>query len=132
MAYPITQIPSKIDNITPTDFGVQVYEFDDGTTSRRLRHIKPANTTIRLSYEGVDASFVSDLLAFYRNESEGMKNSFDLPSELFSRHPSMMIEVIDLIDGSGKWRFEKPPDIETEIVDVYDVTVDLKNTPEVR
>lgn len=133
ITYPTIEIPSKIEQIDPTDFGVKVYEFDDGTTSRRLRHIQPAKTSIRFKYLGVDSGFVSTLMDFYKETSEGLKKSFDLPDQIFERHPEDFLYVIDAIqDNQKKWRFKSPPNIKTIVVDTYDVTVELENTPEIR
>lgn len=130
MSFPTSQIPSQIKNVSPTDYNVQIYNYDDGTTARRLRNISPVNTQISLIYEGVDSSFYNQLLEFYRVEAQGKKNVFDLPEEVFSRHPSTFFEIINMLeDPNRKWRFNSVPRVETVVVDVYNITVELKNVP---
>lgn len=128
MVYPSNPLPSKIRDITPTDYGVKEYPFEDGSTSSRLRSILPIFTQIKVVYLGVDGTFLANLLNFYRNEAEGIKNSFTLPSNFFDRHPSLLFEALSTVTTPEKyWRFESPPKVTTEVVNVYEVEFTLKN-----
>lgn len=128
MPYPSNTLPSRIRQITPPDFGVVKYEFEDGSSSRRLQSVLPIFSGLQVEYNGVDGQFVADLLTFYREEAKGLKNSFALPSNFFDRHPEVIIDLITLISTPDqKWRFESAPQIDTQVVNVYEVSFSLKN-----
>jgi len=128
MPFPSYVLPSRIRQISPPDFGVVTYEFEDGSSSRRLQSVLPIFSGLQVNYNGVNGQFVADLMTFYREEAEGLKNSFDLPDNFFDRHPDIILELITLISTPNqKWRFDSPPKIDSKVVDVYEVSFSLKN-----
>jgi hypothetical protein len=116
-------VPNVIDNLELPDFGVKIYDNDDGSETRRFVHQTGNHTKILLKYEGRSEIEVSSLINFW-GLVKGMKEAFTLP-EGINRHPSAYQSGISLLGDTTLWRFEAPIKIVTVFTKIYNFDVPL-------
>lgn len=120
--YP-TLIPNYFTDLELPDFGVQVYEFDDGTESRRYVHESGNHTCVSLDYQGRSSNEVGTLISFYR-QVKGLAYTFSLPADI-NQHPAAYVTAIANLGDTALWRFKEPPTIQTQFTNIYNFNVKL-------
>jgi len=120
--------PNFMKSLELPDYGVQLYEFDYAVESRRYKYSTGLYTRLLLEYRGRNEIEVANFINFYR-ATEGLKNSFTLPISIF-QHPEAYRTGLNLLTPSSRWRFDEPPAIKTEFLNIYSFDVKLVNVLE--
>ncbi|MGB4725527.1 MAG: hypothetical protein WBH12_09580 [Sediminibacterium sp.] len=118
-----TIIPNSIDNFELPDFGVKIYENDDGSETRRFVHQQGNHTKIMLKYQGRTETEVATIINFW-GQVRGLKEAFTLPPGI-NRHPTDYKESIDLLGDTTLWRFASAIKFITVYTKIYNFDVPL-------
>jgi hypothetical protein len=128
--YPEIQL-NYFKDVTPSTYGVQTYDFEDGTESRRAVYTWGYKTKINLVYEGKTADDVASLMNFYASV-QGTVGEFTLPISIMLHPSAYQTALVNLARANDTdtftqilWRFEGPPQIDTQFTNIYNFNVSL-------
>lgn len=110
-------IPNYVRELGLPDFGVQVFQFDDGSESRRYSHSTGNHTKLKLEYMGLTSQQVATLTEFYK-QVKGLSLAFKLPDDLI-QHPVGYVQAIEDLGDTTLWRFEQPLKFQTLFSNIY-------------